>query len=110
MGRVQLLEHAQDGVGEAVDGGHHLAGLADGQRLLEGVIGAVDDAVPVEEDQQGLLIGRSHRGDYSTGGSGCEGTNQRYYVYCPTGLAGRFPGVRVPSHHFADAFKGLLDV
>ncbi len=66
MRGIELLKDAEEGVGEAEDGGHDFAGASHDERLFEGVIGAVNDAVPIEQHQKGLFVGRGHRCDYST--------------------------------------------
>ena len=54
---LEVVEHGEQRVGEAVDGADHLAGGLDGQRLAHRVVGAEDDRVSVEHDEP-LLGGR----------------------------------------------------
>ncbi len=55
VGGLQLLQHAQQRVGESVDGAHGLARPAHRQGLVaQGVVGTVDDAVAVQDHQPGL--------------------------------------------------------
>ena len=57
VGGLQLLQHAQQRVGEAVDGAHGLPRPPHGQGLVaQGVVGAVNDAVAVQDHQQGLPL------------------------------------------------------
>jgi len=62
MGGLELGEDLEEHQGEAVDGADDLAGPGDGKgrclavpRGAEGMIGAVDDGVAVEEDETGLI-------------------------------------------------------
>ena len=51
VGGLEIVEHGEQGVGEAVDGADHLAGGFDGERLAHRVVGAEDDRVAVEDDE-----------------------------------------------------------
>ena len=48
---LEVIEHGEQRVGEAVDGADHLAGGFDGERLAHRVVGAEDDRVSVEHDE-----------------------------------------------------------
>lgn len=58
MGWLKLLEDGEEGAGETIDGGDRLPRVAHGEGLLlQGVEGAVDDAVSIDEYQPGLSLG-----------------------------------------------------
>ena len=48
---LEIVEHREQRVGEAVDRADHLAGGFDRERLAHRVVGAEDDRVPVEHDE-----------------------------------------------------------
>ena len=55
--RLEVVDHGQQRVGEAEYGARILAGASGNQRcVLQGVVGAMDDAVAVEDRQKRLAM------------------------------------------------------